>query len=70
MDYVICSYFVVIHIRTHMIYIVVQVHLYDRLSPLVPLKTPLRSFSDIRTGDCIVTFSRHKIYKLKVRPNS
>ncbi|KVH97362.1 ATP-dependent RNA helicase SUV3, mitochondrial isoform X1 [Cynara cardunculus var. scolymus] len=43
----------------------VQVKFYERLSPLVPLKTPLGSFSDIRTGDCIVTFSRHKIYKLK-----
>ncbi|CAH1416572.1 unnamed protein product [Lactuca virosa] len=43
----------------------VQVQYYERLSPLVPLKTPLGSFSNIRTGDCIVTFSRHKIYKLK-----
>lgn len=30
------------------------------------MKVPLGSFSNIRTGDCIVTFSRHKIYKLKV----
>ncbi|PWA49221.1 Helicase, C-terminal [Artemisia annua] len=43
----------------------VQVQNYERLSPLVALKTPLGSFSNIRTGDCIVTFSRHKIYKLK-----
>nr|XP_043624518.1 DExH-box ATP-dependent RNA helicase DExH16, mitochondrial [Erigeron canadensis] len=43
----------------------VQVQYYERLSPLTPLKKPLGSFSNIRTGDCIVTFSRHKIYKLK-----
>lgn len=43
----------------------VQVHSYDRLSPLVPLKVPLGSFSNIKTGDCIVTFSRHEIYKFK-----
>ncbi|GKB93694.1 DExH-box ATP-dependent RNA helicase DExH16, mitochondrial, partial [Tanacetum coccineum] len=43
----------------------VQVQSYERLSPLVALKTPLGSFSNIRTGDCIVTFSRNKIYKLK-----
>ncbi|KAM2769584.1 hypothetical protein PS2_012312 [Malus domestica] len=43
----------------------VEVHFYERLSPLVPMKVPLGSFSNIRTGDCIVTFSRHKIYKLK-----
>lgn len=43
----------------------IKVQYYERLSPLVPLKIPLGSFSNIRTGDCIVTFSRHKIYKLK-----
>ncbi|RVX22368.1 DExH-box ATP-dependent RNA helicase DExH16, mitochondrial [Vitis vinifera] len=42
-----------------------QVQYYERLSPLVPLNVPLRSFSDIQTGDCIVTFSRRQIYKLK-----
>ncbi|KAJ0637670.1 putative RNA helicase [Helianthus annuus] len=45
----------------------IEVQYYDRLSPLVPSKIPLRSFSDIRTGDCIVTFSRRNIYKLKKR---
>ncbi|KAJ4967654.1 hypothetical protein NE237_014355 [Protea cynaroides] len=44
---------------------VVKVQYYERLSPLVPSKAPLGSFSNIRTGDCMVTFSRHKIYKLK-----
>lgn len=43
----------------------IEVNFYERLSPLVPMKVPLGSFSNIRTGDCIVTFSRHKIYKLK-----
>ncbi|KAJ0035961.1 hypothetical protein Pint_24769 [Pistacia integerrima] len=44
----------------------VKVQSYERLSPLVPLKVPLGSFSNIRTGDCIVTFSRRDIYRLKV----
>ncbi|KAG5560179.1 hypothetical protein RHGRI_003460 [Rhododendron griersonianum] len=43
----------------------VKVQYYERLSPLVPLKVPLGSFSNIQTGDCIVTFSRRMIYKLK-----
>ncbi|KAL8486446.1 hypothetical protein ACS0TY_023218 [Phlomoides rotata] len=44
---------------------VVEVQYYERLSPLVPLEVPLGSFSKIRTGDCIVTFSRYEIYKIK-----
>ncbi|KAG2728221.1 hypothetical protein I3760_01G194900 [Carya illinoinensis] len=43
----------------------VEVEFYERLSPLVPSKVPLGSFSQIQTGDCIVTFSRKEIYKLK-----
>ncbi|KAL3505963.1 hypothetical protein ACH5RR_031345 [Cinchona calisaya] len=43
----------------------VKVQHYERLSPLIPLKVPLGSFSNIRTGDCIVTFSRQEIYRLK-----
>ncbi|KAL1808478.1 DExH-box ATP-dependent RNA helicase DExH16, mitochondrial [Daucus carota subsp. sativus] len=43
----------------------VKVEHYERLSPLVPLNVPLGSFSNIRTGDCIVTFSRREIYNLK-----
>ncbi|EXB51130.1 ATP-dependent RNA helicase SUPV3L1 [Morus notabilis] len=42
-----------------------EVQCYERLSPLVPLKVPLGSFKNIRTGDCIVSFSRRKIYELK-----
>ncbi|GAA0152596.1 DNA metabolism protein [Lithospermum erythrorhizon] len=43
----------------------IKIQHYERLSPLVPLKVPLGSFSNIRTGDCIVTFSRQKIYNMK-----
>lgn len=43
----------------------VKVQYYERLSPLVPLKLPLGSFANIRTGDCIVAFSRFEIYKIK-----
>ncbi|KAB1218139.1 ATP-dependent RNA helicase SUPV3L1, mitochondrial [Morella rubra] len=43
----------------------VEVQFYERLSPLVPAKVPLGSFSHIQTGDCIVTFSRREIYRLK-----
>ncbi|XP_062108270.1 DExH-box ATP-dependent RNA helicase DExH16, mitochondrial isoform X2 [Humulus lupulus] len=43
----------------------VEVQHYERLSPLVPLKVPLGPFNNIRTGDCIVSFSRKKIYQLK-----
>ncbi|CAD6341420.1 unnamed protein product, partial [Miscanthus lutarioriparius] len=46
---------------------VVTVQYYERLSPLVPLKSPLGSFSNIKAGDCLVTFSRHGIYTLKKR---
>lgn len=45
----------------------VKVQYYERLSPLVPLDQPVGSCSNIRTGDCIVTFSRRDIYKLKKR---
>ncbi|CAN6281415.1 unnamed protein product [Urochloa humidicola] len=45
----------------------VTVQYYERLSPLVPLKSPLGSFSNIKAGDCLVTFSRKEIYKLKKR---
>ncbi|XP_010256133.1 PREDICTED: ATP-dependent RNA helicase SUV3, mitochondrial isoform X6 [Nelumbo nucifera] len=44
---------------------VIKVQYYERLSPLIPSKVPLGSFSKIQTGDCIVTFSRREIYRLK-----
>ncbi|GMH08455.1 hypothetical protein Nepgr_010295 [Nepenthes gracilis] len=42
-----------------------KVQYYERLLPLVPLKVPLGSFSNIKNGDCIVTFSRREIYNHK-----
>jgi hypothetical protein len=56
------------HIANILMYMFVaeQVQYYERLSPLVPLKSPLGSFSNIRAGDCLVSFSRLGIYKLKV----
>ncbi|XP_042449780.1 ATP-dependent RNA helicase SUV3, mitochondrial-like [Zingiber officinale] len=46
---------------------VIKVQHYERLSPLIPLKVPLGSFSNIRKGDCVITFSRREIYRLKKR---
>ncbi|KAL1220666.1 DExH-box ATP-dependent RNA helicase DExH16 [Cardamine amara subsp. amara] len=43
----------------------VEVHTYERLSPLVPLMNPVSSVSSIKTGDCLVTFSRKDIYAHK-----
>ncbi|XP_062169524.1 DExH-box ATP-dependent RNA helicase DExH16, mitochondrial isoform X2 [Alnus glutinosa] len=43
----------------------IEVQYYERLSPLVPSKVPLGSFSHVQTGDCIITFSRREIYGLK-----
>ncbi|XP_058106186.1 ATP-dependent RNA helicase SUV3, mitochondrial isoform X2 [Magnolia sinica] len=45
----------------------VKVECYERLLPLIPSKVPLGSFDNIQTGDCVVTFSRRQIYKLKKR---
>ncbi|CAH8276649.1 unnamed protein product [Arabidopsis lyrata] len=43
----------------------VEVRTYERLSPLVPLKVHVSSVSSIKTGDCLVTFSRKDIYAYK-----
>ncbi|KAL9237641.1 hypothetical protein vseg_012166 [Gypsophila vaccaria] len=43
----------------------VKIEYYDRLLPLVPLNVPLGSFSNIKKGDCLVTFSRRGIYGFK-----
>lgn len=43
----------------------IEVSTYSRLSPLVPSKIPLKSFSKVKSGDCAVTFSRRNIYKIK-----
>ncbi|EFJ16330.1 hypothetical protein SELMODRAFT_114130 [Selaginella moellendorffii] len=42
-----------------------EVRCYTRLSPLVPLKEPLRDIRRIRGGDCIVSFSRDEIHTYK-----
>ncbi|XP_057823813.2 ATP-dependent RNA helicase SUV3, mitochondrial isoform X2 [Cryptomeria japonica] len=44
---------------------IMQVEYYKRLSPLIPSERPLDSFSEIRTGDCVVAFSRQNIYYIK-----
>ncbi|KAH9621558.1 hypothetical protein KSS87_007335 [Heliosperma pusillum] len=43
----------------------VKIEYYDRLLPLVPLDVPLGSFSNIKKGDCLVSFSRRGIYDFK-----
>ncbi|XP_050218401.1 ATP-dependent RNA helicase SUV3, mitochondrial isoform X2 [Mercurialis annua] len=48
----------------------IKVQYYERLLPLIPLKRPLGSFLNIKTGDCIVTFSRREIYRLKKKIES
>lgn len=42
-----------------------QVHEYERLLPLVPSERAMRSYKNIRDGDCIVAFSRKEIHKIK-----
>lgn len=54
------------NILIYRFFVAEQVQYYERLSPLVPLKSPLGSFSNIKAGDCLVTFSRRNIYSLKV----
>ncbi|KAG0451127.1 hypothetical protein HPP92_026400 [Vanilla planifolia] len=48
---------------------VITVQYYERLSPLIPLTYPMSS-SNIQTGDCMVAFSRHEIYRLKKKIES
>ncbi|KAL0548229.1 hypothetical protein IC582_012677 [Cucumis melo] len=43
----------------------IEVQYYERLSPLIPLNIPLGPYSNIRKGDCIVTFSRRRIFGYK-----
>ena len=39
---------------------------YNRLTSLVPLKYSLHGdYSNVRPGDCIVTFSRNKIFQIR-----
>lgn len=46
---------------------IVEITYYNRLSPLVVGKTSLQSYSRVESGDCIVTFSRRSIYKIKAQ---
>ena len=41
------------------------VHRYTRLQPLKVLDTPLRSIKNVRSGDCLVAFSRKAVHQLK-----
>ena len=43
-----------------------QVCRYERLSPLVPLNSSLGGqFKSIRSGDCVVVFSREKLFRVR-----
>lgn len=41
------------------------VNRYNRLSPLIPATSALESYSNIEPGDCVVGFSRSKLYQIK-----
>ena len=47
----------------------ITIHQYGRLSPIEVENTPFTSWDDLRTGDCIVSFSKKQIYKLKEELN-
>ena len=38
---------------------------YERMTPLVMDTESVETFADVQPGDCIVTFSRPKIYEIK-----
>ena len=38
---------------------------YNRLSTLLPSKQALKSYRNIQSGDCVVGFSRRKLYDIK-----
>lgn len=43
----------------------VEVREYERLSPLLPDTRPIRDWDEIEPGDCVVAFSRKKLFQLK-----
>lgn len=45
----------------------IEVNVYERLSPLKADSRPIRDFRDVRSGDCIVVFSRRSIFNIKDR---
>ena len=44
---------------------ILTVNKYERLSKLVVEDRPIRGFNDLKDGDCIVSFSRLKLFALK-----
>jgi len=45
----------------------VEVHTYQRLSPLKAASEPLRKITDVKPGDCVVSFSRTSIFNIRDR---
>lgn len=43
----------------------VEVREYERLSPLLPDTRPMRDWDEVEPGDCVVAFSRKKLFQLK-----
>ena len=46
-----------------------EVREYTRLSELVVEETHVRSFADLREGDCIVAFTRQKCFEIRNQIN-
>jgi ATP-dependent RNA helicase SUPV3L1/SUV3 len=44
---------------------IVEVRRYERLSPLQPQREAVGSWAEIKPGDCVVAFSRKKLFQLK-----
>lgn len=42
-----------------------EVHKYERLSPLTTQHAPLSSYKNIKPGDCVVSFSRKSLFLIK-----
>lgn len=42
-----------------------EIKQYERLSTLTCENEPLRSFSDVMPGDCVVGFSRRSLFEMK-----
>jgi ATP-dependent RNA helicase SUPV3L1/SUV3 len=45
------------------------IHEYERLSPLKVDEKPLKDWSELRDGDCVVTFSKKQIYRYREEIN-
>lgn len=41
------------------------IHRYARLSPLITEDEPLRSWEELREGDCIISFSKKELFNLR-----